>query len=345
MHCDGHNREAARRGVAALLDDRRGASTYVQSLVLLVILGLGGVAAVKALSASFGATAACAGLAVEKLAVAAPCAEGGPGPGDPVSAVAALRVASPPEAPRVGPSGQRTAGGPSRSGGAGEQYLPMAMRFGGAPQSADEAASDRQKEGGKPDVTVGVEDRPFISVGGEGAASQPFDDSRGKTSYGYYKYGATGYGQANSDGLVGGMKLGGKVSVANAQGKYGPGKNELPLGIEGSDEGDVVSAEGSVDARAGISKDVVGVSVTSDVGANVATYKADPTRTFKIPGTSFGIEVGAGATGSVGVAGGTEDRVGYFKDTDGKRRLGLKLGGKGALGLGLNLRGSVNLVW
>jgi hypothetical protein len=69
-----------RRGtIGDLLSDRRGA-TFVQMLILVVILALAGVASVRKLSASIGAKADCTGQTIAALTSGAgPCAEEGGG--------------------------------------------------------------------------------------------------------------------------------------------------------------------------------------------------------------------------------------------------------------------------
>jgi hypothetical protein len=107
----------------------------------------------------------------------------------------------------------------------------------------------------------------------------------------------------------------------------------------------VLSVKGSLGGKAGISKDVVGATVSGEAGANLAEGKISGSKTFKIPFTNLGIEIGGQGSASAGANIGGEASAGYFKGDDGKSRFGLKAGFKAAVGLGLGGKLSLNLVW
>ena len=221
----------------------------------------------------------------------------------------------------------------------GRQTNGKTTRGGAPPQTPEEAAEDARKRGVDTKVEVGVEKTIFEE---EGALGQTTFAGGSETLSGGF---ATGSGKvfANaslSDGVAAGGKVEGKASAVNLQGEH-----ELPGGIEESHEVDVLSVKGSLEAKAGISKDVVGATVSGEAGANLVEGTIEAKKTFTIPFTDIGIEIGGSGTGSVGANIGGEATAGFFKGEDGKSRVGLSAGFKAALGLGLGGKLSLNLVF
>ncbi len=112
MHCDRLDEKEPWRAIRALLSDRRGGSSLVQMLILVAVLGLGGLAAVRKLSAGIRAKADCTGRAIATLTSGVgPCAEPG---GTPVAP--AVDDTAPPAPPG---SSEAEQGQAALGGGAG----------------------------------------------------------------------------------------------------------------------------------------------------------------------------------------------------------------------------------
>ncbi len=123
------------------------------------------------------------------------------------------------------------------------------------------------------------------------------------------------------------------------------GSHTLPGGIKESHEASVLSAQANVDAKAGISREVVGAKVSASASANLAEGQISGTKVFKLPLLPIGIELSGGAQGAIGAQASAEGTAGYFKGKDGKSRLGFSFGAKLGLGLGGGLKGGLGLVW
>lgn len=211
--------------------------------------------------------------------------------------------------------------------------------FGGAPpKSAEDQANDNRKKGASPKVEGRVE-KTFLDEEGALGEKEFFGGSE-KGSLGLGKASGNAFAAANKDGVEAGAKVEGKASVVNLQGEH-----TLPGDIEEKHEVDILEVKGSLEGKVGISKDVVGATVSGEVGANLAEVSVEATKTFKIPGTNIGIEVGGSGSASAGANIGGEATAGFFKGDDGKSRVGLSAGFKAALGLGLGGKLSLNVVF
>jgi len=378
-----------RRAIAARSDQR--GSSFVQVLLILVILGFGGILAIRALSAGIDSKSRCTGEAIANLSLGSgPCSDGPAGPGGSLPTPPNGAAQTPGQGQDPGNGGQGDGnggqangngndqgnggqgngnGGQANGNGNSQSGQPGAQpnnpdsgfkagangngkafnngrqangdrNFGGAPpKSQEDRDKAAKKTGAKGDAEVGVEKKLF---GAEGALGETtFAGGSEKLSGGFAKADGTAFAKASlKEGAAVGAKVEGKASVVNLQGKH-----ELPGGIQESHEVDVLSVKGKLEGKAGVSKDVVGATVSGEAGANIAEAKVDGKKVFKIPFTDVGLEIGGNGSASAGANIGGEATAGYFKGDDGKHRLGLKAGFKAALGLGLGGKLSLNVVW
>lgn len=361
------------RLLARLAADRRGVG-LVEMLILVVALALGALFAVRAFAGDVSDRMACAGDAINTLTPgAARCADGdgsgngggdatipgqngAPGPGDTGDGIESSEVVpgDDPAAPGGNQPAQPGAEDPAaedegsglKAGGEGgvdgfnrTKTTSGNKSFGGAPpKSAADQAKDRRKKGADPKVEGRVEKTLFDEEGALG--EKEFFGGSEKGSFGFGKAPGNVFAAANKDGVEAGIKVEGKASVANLQGEH-----TLPGGIEESHEVDILDVKGSLEGRVGIGKDVVGATVSGELGANIAEVSAEAKKTFKIPFTDFGIEIGGSGSASAGANIGGEATAGFFKGDDGKSRIGLSAGFNAALGLGLGGKLSLNVVF
>lgn len=371
------------RSLASLFADRRGVGV-VEVLILVVALALAAIFAVRAFAGDVGDKAACAGDAINTLTPgAARCADGdgsgggrgdeqipgqnaGAGQGNTGDGIESSEVipggdpaspggagdgqpgegSQPGDQPAAGDPAAEEEGGEVKVGGEGgvdsfnrTRTTSGDRNFGGAPpKSAEDKAKDNRKKGVDPKVEGRVE-TTFFSEEGALGERELFGGSE-KVSLGLGTAAGTGFAAADKDGVSAGGKVDGKGAVLNLQGEH-----TLPGGIEEKHEVDVLDVKGSLEGKAGISKDVIGATVSGEVAANLVEGSIELSKTFKIPFTDVGIEIGGSGSGSVGANIGGEATAGFFKGEDGKSRVGLSAGFKAALGLGLGGKLSLNLVF
>ena len=399
------------RRIPAFLSDRRGTS-FVQALILLLLLALAGIAAARALGGKVNRKTDCTGDAIVGMTSGAlPCAEGGPGSGgsDAIPGTGGDEggpggPGTPGDGPGQGGDGAEGGNGPGGSGGnggdgaesgngpggngaeggnggngaeggnggngaeGGDSGQPGAPKkddpsnkvggggsvttrnngkttsgektAGGArPRTAEEEAEANKKKPSKADIEIGGEKKFLDEKGALG--EKKFAGGSETLSGGFGKAEGVGFAKASvKDGASAGGKIEGKASAVNLQGKH-----ELPGGIEESHEVNVLSVKGSLEGKAGISKDVIGATISGEAGANIAEAQVSGKKVFKIPFTNFGFEVGGTGSASAGANIGGEASAGSFKGEDGKRRIGVKAGFKAALGLGLGGKLSLNVVF
>jgi len=211
---------------------------------------------------------------------------------------------------------------------------------GGAPaQTPEEAAQEANKKGPDVNAEVGFEKKLFEEEAALGQTTFAGGDET--LSGGFVEGSGSVFGKASvKDGVELGGKVEGKASAVNLKGEH-----ELPGGIQESHTVDVLSVKGSLEAKAGISKDVVGATAKAEVGANLVEAEVEAKKEFRLPFLPFGIEVGGGASGAVGANASAEGTAGFFRGEDGKSRVGFSGGFKAALGLGLGGKLSLNLVF
>jgi hypothetical protein len=177
----------------------------------------------------------------------------------------------------------------------------------------------------------------------EGSLSGDIDFA-GKTEKLQAGYGTVGADAAGSlswkEGLQGGVSADARISALRETGAH-----TLPGDIKESHEINVLTAQANVDAKAGISREVIGAKLSAGASANVAEGQINVSKVFKIPFTPIGIEISGGAQGAFGAQASAEGKAGYFRGKDGKNRLGFSFGGKLGLGLGGGLKGGLGLVW
>jgi hypothetical protein len=363
--------------ISSLVSDRRG-SGFVQMIVLMVALALALLVAARVLSGGLSDKLVCTGDAIVSLTPGGGrCAEGsGPGEGLVPEAVAgADEGAGDPrpgngddiESVDVAPGGDPGQPGQGQPDQPGQEREPAAeeddsgvkiggegsvrgfdngeqsngqITRGGAPaKTPEQIAQDSRTKGVDPKAEVGVERTLFDEKGA--LAETTFAGGSETLSGGFASTSGKVFANANAqDGVAAGGRVEGKVSAVNLEGKH-----ELPGGIEESHEVDVLSVKGSLEAKAGISKDVVGATVSGEAGANLAEASVEAKKVIKIPFTDVGIEIGGSGSASAGANIGGQATGGFFKGEDGKSRVGLSAGFKAALGLGLGGKLSLNAVF
>src|SRR6266545_1659257 len=176
-----------RRAIAARSDQR--GSSFVQVLLILVILGFGGILAIRALSAGIDSKSRCTGEAIANLSLGSgPCSDGPAGPGGSLPTPPNGAAQTPGQGNDPGNGGQGNGnGGQANGNGNSQSGQPGAQpnnpdsgfkagangngkafnngrqangdrNFGGAPpKSQEDRDKAAKKTGAKGDAEVGVE--------------------------------------------------------------------------------------------------------------------------------------------------------------------------------------------